>query len=128
WLVVELELPAGDRPAQIVLHAQAVHGPTAHHLVEELVAGAAALLGAIHRRIRVADQRVGRLAALRERDAHARGDEVLVSVEDDRPREPGGNSLGRRDRIALGGNLLEQDPELVAAEPGDRVARAYGLL
>ena len=65
------------------------------------------------------------LAALGQRDPDAGGDEVLVAVEHERPREHAGDPLGHLDRVALAGDLLEQDPELVAAEAGDRVAGAH---
>ena len=92
-------------------------------LVEHLVAGAATLLSAVHGGVGVADQLVGELAAAGERDPDAGRDEVLAARQHERPREDRRDPLGALDRVALGGDVLEQDPELVAAEPSHGVAR-----
>ena len=127
-LVVERELVAFQRPAQVVLDAQPADRTATQPLVVELVAGAAALLGAVHRRLGVADEILRPLAALCHRDPDRGGDEVLVAVEHERAGEDRGDPLGHLDRVVLAGDLLEQDPELVGAEAGHGVRRAHGLL
>ena len=57
-LVVELELLALDRAPQVVLDLHVLDHAGAHHLVEDLVATAAMLLGAVEGRIGVPDQRL----------------------------------------------------------------------
>ena len=65
-LVVELELVAVERVAQLALDLEAAHGPRPHLRVEDLAAAAAALLRPVHRGVGVADQQLGvdRLARL----------------------------------------------------------------
>ena len=58
-LQVQLELAVGDRAAQLVLDRQAAQDAGAQLGVEDLVAAAAALLGAVHGDVGVAQQRVG---------------------------------------------------------------------
>ena len=72
-LVEDPQLVALERPAQLVLGAQPAQDALAQHVVEELVAAAAALLGPVHGHVGVADQ-VGRLGVgvLGEGDADAR--------------------------------------------------------
>ena len=48
--------------------------------------------------------------------------------EHERPRERCTDALRDLDRVALVGDVLDQDPELVAAEAGDGVTRAQRLL
>ena len=57
-------------------------------------------------------------------DADAGGDEVLAPVDREGLGEGGGDALGDRHRLVLVGEAVDQDPELVAAEAGDGVARA----
>ena len=127
-LVVQPQLVAVDRTAQVVLDPQPGDRPVAHRLVEQLVAGPPALLGPVHRGVGVADQLLGALAAAGERDADAGGDEVLVAGEHERAGEHRRDPLGHLDRVVLAADVLEQHPELVAAEPGDGVACAHRLL
>ena len=91
----------------------------------ELEAPAAALLGAVHRGVGVA-QEVGRIVvgALGERDAEARGDEVVARREHDRLADGLRDALGHPDRLARAVELLAHDQELVAAEPRHGVGRA----
>ena len=70
---------------------------------------------------------VGELPAAREGDPDAGGHEVLAAREHERLGEHRGDPLGHLDRGVLVGDVLEQDPELVAAEAGDGVAGADRL-
>ena len=127
-LVFEPELIALERAAQIVLHPQARDRPAAHALVEHLVPGAASVLGPVHRRVRVADQLIRALPAGGERDPDAGRDEMLASREHERTRERSRDPLRGVDRVALGGDVLEQDSELIAPESRHRVAPAQRML
>jgi PAS domain S-box-containing protein len=82
---------------------------------------------ALHGGVGVADEVLGALATVTERDPHGYGDEVLVVVEGERPRELAGDPLGQVDGVMLAEDLLQQDPELVGAEASDRVRGAHGL-
>ena len=118
------ELAALDRPAQRELGLVAARGARAHAVVEDLVDPAATLLGAVHRGVGLADERVGVLGAQRRQgDADARADVDLVAAQRERRAQRLGDALGDPDRVALAGDVLAQDGELVAAEPRGGVAR-----
>ena len=89
---------------------------------------AAPLLGPVHRRVGVADQRLGpdRLVAggPADGDPDAGADEVLDAAHRVGLGEGRGDPVGDRDRLVLVGEAVDQDPELVAAETGDDVSRA----
>ena len=125
-LVVEGELVAVERVAQLAFDLEPAHRAGPHLGVEEDAAGAAAFLGPVHRRVGVADQQLGagRLLVVRagDGDADRGGDEVLDAVDREGLGEGGGDAVGDRDRLAFVGEAVDQDPELVAAEAGDDVA------
>ena len=127
-LVVERQLVALERLAQLALDLEPAQRPGPHLGVEELAAGAAAFLGPVHRRVGVADQQVGvdRLAGRGpgDGDADAGGDEVLDAVDRVGLGEGGGDAVGDRHRLVLVGEAVDEDAELVAAEAGDDVAGA----
>ena len=58
-LVVERELVAVERVAQLAFDLEPAHRAGPHLGVEEDAAGAAAFLGPVHRRVGVADQQLG---------------------------------------------------------------------
>src|SRR4051812_43101327 len=110
--------------AELALDLEPLHGAGPHLRVEELAAGAPALLGAIHRGVGIADQRVRldlRVARPGDRDPDAGADVVLNSTELEGPGEGGRDALRNRHRLALVGEILDEDPELVATEAGDGV-------
>ena len=122
-LVVELELVALERVAQVVLEREALDHAAADVLVEELVARAAQVLGALHRHVGVAHERLGAVAEpVGDGDAEAGVDEDGLVAEHDRRGEAVEQPLGDLDRPALPGQALAQDGELVAAQPRERVA------
>ena len=125
-LVVQLELVALERVAQLALGLEAAHGAGPHLGVEELAAGAAALLGPVHRGVGVADQQLGvdgsRVGGPGDGDADAGGDEVVGAAHRVGLGEGGGDAIGDRDRLVLVGEAVDEDAELVAAEAGDDVA------
>ena len=127
-LVVEGELLALDRLAQLLLDLEPEQGAGPHLGVEELAAGPALFLGPVHRRVGVADQHVGvgRLAGRGpgDGDPDAGGDEVLGAADRVGLGEGGGDPVGDRHRLVLVGEAVDQDAELVAAEAGDDVAGA----
>ena len=127
-LVVELELLSLDRAPQVVLDLHVLDHAGAHHLVEDLVAAAAALLGAVEGRIGVPDQGLRRLAAPADRDSDAGADEVLAVAQDEGPRERLRDPLGDAGGATLVPDVLGEDRELVPAEARDRVSRAQRLL
>ena len=87
-LQVQLQLAVRDRAAQLVLDGEAPEDAGAQLRVEDLVAAAAALLGAVHRHVRVTQQRVGvRMARVGHDDPDAGADEQLAPGDDDRPLE-----------------------------------------
>ena len=127
-LVVQFELLALERVAQLALGLEPAHRARPHLGVEDLAAPAAALLGPVHRRVGVADQQlgVGRLAACRpgDGDADAGGDEMVGAAHRVGLREGARHPVGDRQRLVLVGEPVDEDAELVAAEAGDDVAGA----
>ena len=112
------------RAAQVGLQRQAVALARAHRRLEHLDAVAADALGVIHRQLGVL-QHV--FLALRlpvgEREPDRRGEQDLAVVEGDRRAQRLADRVGeRRDarRLALG---EDQQAELVAAEPRQRILR-----
>ena len=85
---------------------------------------AAALLRGIHRQVGVAHQLVALAgAAFVHGDPDARTERDIAPGEPRRPRQPVEQTICKADRELLVGPLEEQG-ELVAAEPGQRVALA----
>ena len=125
-LVDDAQLVALERAPQLGLGAQPREHALAQHVVEQLEAAAAALLGAVHRRVGVAHQRRrcrGR-RSLGHRDPDRRGDEVLAGAQHDRLRVTAwATRSATLDRVVRAVELLAHDQELVAAEPRDGVRR-----
>ena len=112
------ELAAVQGAAQRDLGLVAACGARAHALVVDLVHAAAALLGAVHGGVGLAQQRLGVLGALggqRDPDARTHGERRAQRL---------GDALGHADRVPLARHVLAQHRELVAAQPRGRVARA----
>ena len=87
-LVVQHELAVLERAPQVGLGREAAAHALGHLRAEELVVGAARLLGVIHRGVGVAHQRLGGVAVGRvERDADAAVGVQLVPGDRERLRE-----------------------------------------
>src|SRR5918996_5545440 len=81
-LVVDLELAAQERGAEVALERLAGLQAAVHLRLEETEGVAALLLGPVERDVGVLEQTPGLLGIVRgERDADARGDDDLVAVE-----------------------------------------------
>ena len=107
-----LELDPGDRAAPRLL-------------VEQLEPRAAALLGAVHRGVGLPDHGVRRDRRVgHHRDPDADGDRQLDAVDVDRRARGLADAVGDQHDLALGREVLEQERELVPAEPGNGVHRA----
>ena len=122
-LVVEDELPALDRAPQVRPELEAGDRGLAHGGHEPLVRAAAARLGRVHRGVGVAQQVGGRVAVLGQRDADARPERHLDAADRERRDEGRGDALGDLVGVPWVRDVLEQERELVTAEPGHRVAR-----
>ena len=123
-LVDEAQLAVGEGVAQAALELQALQRALAHGVVEDLAARLAHLLGAVHRRVGVAQQRVGIvLAGPAEAHADAGADVAALAVEDQRLAQGLGQAARHPERVALARDAGQQDGELVAAEAGHDVGR-----
>ena len=124
-LVDEPELVVVERGAKLGLHGHPFEQASPHSLVEDLDTTVAGGLGAVHRGVRVSeDRRRGGVAVIDDHHPGADRDPVLIAADRHRLtaclRDPAGDGHG----VGLGGQVLAEDHELVAAEPGDRVAGA----
>ena len=103
-LVVDLELPAVQRPLQVGLHLELEQGSHVHRGLEELEPSLPSGLRRIHRSVRVADQLVGgRFPATAERDPDARLDMERKLIDPERPLE------GRNDSFE---HLVDVSPRI----------------
>ena len=85
------------------------------------------LLGPVHRGVGVSEQRLGR-ATVRDRDPDAGGDDGLETVEVERVARDAQQPVGERVGVLDAVELLADDDELVAAEPGDEITGAQRLV
>ena len=118
-----------DRASQIGLEPQRGDRALVHVAGEDLVAGATAHLCPVHRRVRVPQHVLGALVArARQRDADADAGEHLGPPHLQRGGHLLVNSLGHARGVRLGADVVEQDGELVTAEPRERIAGANAAL
>src|SRR5215204_4477615 len=124
-LVEEPQLAALETVLELLLDRERVHRPLAHRHVEELGAGAAALLRAVHRGVGVLDQTraVRVLARLRKRDPDGSGQPQLSAAGAEGPRDLALEPVGHADRLEYASDRLAEDGEPVAAEARHRVVR-----
>ena len=123
-LVMDADLPLRQRPAQLDLQLQARLRRGGHLGTEAHRAAPPGRLGAIHRQIGVAHQRVDVLAVLREdADADRRRDPQFGLRQHhrlgDQRHQPGGTPLCPRGGLAV----RQQEQELVAPQPCHPLAR-----
>ena len=127
-LVVQHELVALERAAQLRLELETLRDLVDHRVVEEAPARLSVLLRLVHRGVGVAEQhhRIGVLGrvALHGDDADAHREHRVVAVEHDRRLDRVADLLRDRGRVVDVPQSFAQDHELVAAGPGDRVRRA----
>jgi hypothetical protein len=128
-LVVEEELAALGGPAEVGLQLQAAERGRVHGGVEQREAATAAVLRSVHGHVGTAEQVLRELVRRgAQRDADAGGGEELEPADADRCRQRPLDPLGHARRVARVGDALEEQRELVAAEPGYHVAAADALL
>ena len=110
--------------AQVALEVDPLDRLVGHGRFEQGVARRRVRLGANQRDLGLAEHLVGcRSAGPPERDADRRADEPLARADRERCPKLRPDPLGDRVRLVGIRHLVEDDPELVAAEAGDGVAR-----
>ena len=128
-LVVELELVAGQRRAQLALQRQALDRRGAEPAAVELEIAAALPLGMVHGEVGVLQQGLRIVAVIgEERDPDAGADHHRLLAQIERMVERREHPLGDPGRVLGPPELAEHDRELVAAEPGDRRLRTVAAL
>ena len=124
---MHLEVVVVDGVAQVVLEAEPVELARVHVGIEQLVARLAARLRVIHGGVGVAHDLVGVVVlGAAEGDADARGGEHFAPA--DRKRRAQRVLNAERDGVGLllVAELVQENRELVSAEPGERVSLAAG--
>ena len=121
-LVVEAELAGADRVAQLVAGLDPGERAGADVVVEHLEPVTAALFGAVHRRVGIAQQLVGCPAPFDMMTPMLAVSEISALADLERGGEQSLDASGDRDRFGLAGELRAHHDELVAADPGDGVA------
>ncbi len=125
-LVGDAQLVALDRLTEIAIELDAGLDVGLHLRLVPAVRPGPLDLGPVHRQIGVAQQVVARLGAeLGHDDADAGADEHLGDGDPERIAQRVDQALGGGVGLGVGRQLLEQDAELVAAPPADRVPGAH---
>ena len=115
------------RLVQVELQREAVLGGGVHGRLVDHIAVAARLLGLVERDVGFADQLVGARPQT-DRETDRGGDRECPrarSVQLDRLPQDGQDPLGHQLGTRVEAARIEQDQELVAAEPGHRVRGAH---
>ena len=123
-LIEDRDLVALERAPQLRFERQPIGLARPHRRLEQLDAVAADALGVIHRELGVLEHLLGAVRlAVAERNAHRSGEEDLAVVEGDGRAQSFAQRLGESDD-ALGLPLRQQNErELVAGQPRQRVLR-----
>src|SRR5439155_9860993 len=117
-LVEEAELVAVERPAEIVLELDTLERDLAHLWLEQDVARARGRLRPDERDLGLTEQVAGRrLARPGHRDPEACVDVPVAVSEAERLAELGQDPIGGPVRLVDATDPVDDDPELVAAEP-----------
>ncbi len=124
-LVVHDQLVAVERAAQVGLELEAIERGVVERRLVPAHARLAVLLREVHRHVGVADQLVGSVAGPVQRHTRARGDHEALACELERQREAVDDARGVLGDLVDRGLVLQQDRELVAAEPSHGVAGSY---
>ncbi len=121
-LVVHGERLLRDRSAQRLLELHAFDRGRVHRGLEHPVAALAFPLGAVHRGIGVAQQQLGRdVAPAGECDTDARADPDRTIRQLERELQGVQDALRGPTRLIRSVQVVDEDRELVASEPGDGV-------
>ena len=124
-LVVDPQLAALDRPPEVVLHVDPVHRLVGHRGLEDGVPAGRVGLGPDHRDLGLAEHLARRRPARpADGDAQRGADEPLPAAHREGRAQLVADALGDPPGVLDVDDRVEDDPELVAAEAGDRVARA----
>ena len=125
-LVGQHQLLALHSPLQVDLELEALDDRRVHLGLEERVAALAARLRPVHRQVGIPQEGLGRGCARGDPDRD--GDEHLAAAQLEGQVERVEDAAGEAGGVARGGDLVDQDRELVAAQAGHRVARprAFG--
>ncbi len=126
-LVVQFELVHFERAAQGVFELQRAVGALLHLAREETEGIAPALFGAVHRGVGAHRQRVVVVAVARIQGDTERGRDVQLVVFDVVWRGERLQHLFSHMRRPLGAGAGQDENELVAAEPGDRILVAQDM-
>ena len=123
--VVDGQLTFGERPAEH-LRAEPRPGTAPGEILPvQQESAPALLLGRVQGLVGALDHRVDGLAVVRvEGDADARGHADLVAGSEHRPDQSVEDLGGDHGGVLGLGDIVEQEHELVAAQPGDRVRLA----
>ena len=117
-----LDFAALDGFAQVVLEAQELGTLSAHVLAEKLYRIPPPALGLIERDLGVLGEILRRSRIVdKAGDAIARGQKQLAVAQPDGPRQRAAQLLGEGNHVALGFLAVENNPELVARQAGERV-------
>ena len=122
-LVGDPELVALDRAAKVGLQPEATKDAGVHRLVKHHVMRFAQGLGPVHRRVGVAEHLDGTvIARVAGGDADARRGEDFMPSQQERQAQLLLNPVDHAERIADVADVVDQDREFIATEPGDGVA------
>ncbi len=121
-LVRQRQLPGVGRVTQLGLETLGGHPGGVGRFVEHLDPPPAVLLAPVHRGVRVGDQQLGvRVRVVADREPETGGDPHRSDADLERLAQRVHDSLRDRHAVPLAGELVEQDRELVPAEPGDQI-------
>ncbi len=128
-LVVHQEIAAVDAAPQVGLELEQGHRALVHVAVEDLVAGLALGLGAVHRDVGVAQDLLGvGVAGRAVGDTDRGGHQDIVPVDREVHAQDFLDAVGHVDGAAGVVHPVDQDRELVAAQPRHGVAGAEKVL
>ena len=128
-LVVQDQLTGVDAEPELSLDVDPFHRLSTHLTVEQRHPVAAQVLGLVHRDVCVADECPGvDRGPTRQRDADARGDLDGVRLVADRLSRGSHHPAADAHGVVGPADPFAEHGELVAAQPGDRVARTDDAL
>ena len=126
-LVVDDQLAAFQRLAQLGLEDQALEGARVHVGRVELVTAARMLLGPIERGIRIADQGLGVIAVVGiDGDAETGTKVQLLVIDLERRQEGVEDLLGDLGGVLGAVDAGQQEQEIIGAEPCHGIAPTHG--